>query len=182
MTKPDRPNIVCLCGSTKFAQAFEKANLDETIAGNIVLTVGSMTQSNDSLKELITPEIKTRLDLLHLEKIKLSDQVLILNVGGYVGESTFNEFLFAYGLGKTIAFLETDNIPVKCLKVLARSFFIDEPVDERLDDLTWLREAGDRLKIPAFTFDPSNLQEAAKRIANCLLELQWKPDPTVANL
>ncbi len=31
--------IVCLCGSTKFKEAFEKANREETSNGNIVLTV-----------------------------------------------------------------------------------------------------------------------------------------------
>ena len=181
MGKLDRPRIVCLCGSTRFAQAFEKANLDESLNGKIVLSVCCMTQSNEELQKVITPERKRRLDYLHLEKIRLSDEVLILNIDGYVGESTFGEFLFAYGLGKTIAFLETDKIPVKCLRILARSFF-DKPINETLDDLAWLQEAGDRLKIPAFVLDPANPQEAAKLIANHLLELQWKPDPSAANL
>lgn len=41
--------IVCLCGSTRFAKAFADANLKETLKGNIVLTVGSMTHSDDDL-------------------------------------------------------------------------------------------------------------------------------------
>lgn len=70
-----------------FSEAFQKANLTETLVGKIVLTVGCMTQSDEDLKELITPDIKEKLDELHLRKIDLADEVLILNVGGYVGES-----------------------------------------------------------------------------------------------
>lgn len=72
------PKIVCLCGSTRFGAAFAKANLDETLAGNIVLTVGCMTHSDTELK--ITPEQKLALDELHKRKIDLSDEVLVLNV------------------------------------------------------------------------------------------------------
>lgn len=43
------PKIVCLCGSTRFAKEFGDANLAETLKGNIVLTVGSMTHSDDEL-------------------------------------------------------------------------------------------------------------------------------------
>jgi len=121
----NRPKIVCLCGSTRFAEAFQLANINESIAGKIVLTVCCLTQSNDQLAQLITPEVKTNLDLLHLQKVKLADEVLILNVGGYVGESTYREFLFAYGFGKTIRFLEPDNIPNKCSEVLSGKRYVE---------------------------------------------------------
>jgi hypothetical protein len=115
----NRPTIVCLCGSTRFSEAFQQANFKETLAGRIVLTVGCMTQSDEQLAHLITPEIKTNLDLLYLEKVRLADEVFILNVEGYVGASTFNEFLFAYELKKVIRFLEPNNVPQKCLDVLS---------------------------------------------------------------
>jgi hypothetical protein len=75
----DDPTIVCLCGSTKFAKAFADANLEETLKGNIVLTVGSMTHSDDELGKRITPEVKTMLDNLHKKKIEMADEVLVLN-------------------------------------------------------------------------------------------------------
>jgi hypothetical protein len=40
----DFPTIVCLCGSTRFIQAFQKAELAETLAGRIVLTIGCDTR------------------------------------------------------------------------------------------------------------------------------------------
>lgn len=105
-----RPIIVCLCGSTRFSQAFRDANLRETLAGKIVLTIGCDVRSDLDLfvdlenEEIL--EIKHKLDKLHFEKIKLADEVLILNVDDYIGQSTKNELEYAKQLGKTIRFLE----------------------------------------------------------------------------
>lgn len=104
----DRPTIVCLCGSTRFGQAFQDAMLSETLAGNIVLTVGCMTHSDEQLSYIITPEVKEKLDELHLAKIDLADEVLVLNVGGYIGESTARERLYAYRKGKVVRYLEKE--------------------------------------------------------------------------
>lgn len=108
--------IVTLCGSTKFKSAFELANREETLKGNIVLSVGFFLHSDDTLT--ITDEQKVKLDLLHMDKICMSDEVLILNVDGYVGDSTFNELRCAYGMGKLIRFLEPNNIPERCIKYI----------------------------------------------------------------
>lgn len=43
----DRPTIVCLCGSTRFGEAYQKANLEETLAGKIVLTIGCDMKSDE---------------------------------------------------------------------------------------------------------------------------------------
>jgi hypothetical protein len=85
-------------------QAFQEANLQETLAGHIVLTVGCNTKS-DALLGLST-EIKIRLDELHKRKIDLSDEILVLNVGGYIGSSTASEIAYAQAHGKRIRWLE----------------------------------------------------------------------------
>lgn len=104
------PTIVCLCGSTRFGEAFRKAQLEETLAGKIVLTIGCNMRSDDELfgpmPEEAKTTIKTGLDELHLRKIDLADEVLILNVDGYVGESTRNELEYAKKQGKKIRYLE----------------------------------------------------------------------------
>lgn len=107
-------HIITLCGSTKFKEAYEKANMLETLKGNIVLSVGAFFHSNVEAQKLFTDEAKMKVDLLHLEKIRLSDEVIVLNVGGYVGRSTLNEIQFAHGLGKKITYLEPNNIPDIC--------------------------------------------------------------------
>lgn len=105
-----KPRVVCLCGSTRFSEAFRKANLQETLAGKIVLTIGCDMRSDADVFSDKTPgelkNIKNRLDVLHLHKIRLSDEVLILNVGGYIGDSTQRELDYARSQGKIVRYLE----------------------------------------------------------------------------
>jgi deoxycytidylate deaminase len=101
-----RPRIVCLCGSTRFSEAFRTEMLRETLAGKIVLTVGCMTHSDAQLSSVITPDVKIALDVLHKRKIDLADEVLVLNVGGYIGESTRSEINHALTSGKPVRYLE----------------------------------------------------------------------------
>lgn len=102
--------IVCLCGSTRFSEAFRQANLQETLAGKIVLTIGCDMKSDDGLN--LTEADKERLDELHLDKIALASEILVLNVGGYVGESTSREICFAHRNGKYVRTLApiTDHV------------------------------------------------------------------------
>lgn len=102
-----RPTVVCLCGSSRFGEAFREANLRETLAGRIVLTIGCDTKSDDAIG--LGSEVKPMLDQLHLRKIDLADQVLILNVGGYVGESTRRELAYATVRGKVVRWLEEES-------------------------------------------------------------------------
>jgi hypothetical protein len=104
-----RPTVVCLCGSTRFYDVFQRANYEETMAGKIVLSVGFYPHSTEQAHGEtigITPEQKQVLDELHMRKIDLADEVLILNVGGYIGESTARELAYARFLGKVVRFLE----------------------------------------------------------------------------
>jgi hypothetical protein len=104
----DKPLVVCLCGSTRFMEAFEQANLKETLAGKIVLSIGGHTKSDTDLMAAgeLTEATKAMLDELHKRKIDLADEVLILNVGGYIGKSTRSEIEYADAKGKRIRYLE----------------------------------------------------------------------------
>ena len=103
-----RPTIVCLCGSTKFRKAYEEAQLRETLAGKIVLSIGGFPRHSRRVWNLVYGPngSKAALDELHLRKIDLADEVLVLNIGGYVGESTKREIAYATRTGKPIRFLE----------------------------------------------------------------------------
>ena len=109
----NRPKIVCLCGSTRFGAAFAKAQNDETIAGNIVLTVGCNTHSDDEsfagMDVAARRLLKAKLDVLHLHKIDLCDEILVLDVDGYIGESTEREIVYAQSRGKRVRYLEAVN-------------------------------------------------------------------------
>jgi len=98
------PPVVCLCGSTRFGDAFRAANLRLTLAGEIVLSIGCDFKSDDALG--LTDADKERMDALHLKKIDICDYVYVLNVGGYIGESTRREIAYAEDLDKPVRYLE----------------------------------------------------------------------------
>jgi hypothetical protein len=104
---PDRPEIVCICGSTRFAEEMAVANRDLTFAGAIVVAPGVFGRTDGGgAGGPITQEQKTALDALHLRKIDLADRVLVVNPGGYVGESTSREIAYARETGKPVSFTE----------------------------------------------------------------------------
>jgi hypothetical protein len=96
------PTIVTLCGSTKFRGEFTWANRELTRSGAIVLAPGVFGHSGDEF----TDEDKIRLDDLHMRKIELCHEVLVINPGGYVGTSTRSEIEYAEKLGKRVRYLE----------------------------------------------------------------------------
>lgn len=105
------PKVVCLCGSTRFMEAFQKANLNETLKGNIVLSIGCNTKSDVELfsaqnRDAEFEETKRKLDELHKRKIDLADEVFVLNVNGYIGESTRSEIEYAEAHNKPVRYLE----------------------------------------------------------------------------
>lgn len=104
---PDRPEIVCICGSTRFADEMAVANRDLTFAGAIVVAPGVFGRTDGRGAGEITEEQKAALDVLHLRKIDLADRVLVVNPGGYVGESTSREIAYAEATGKPVSFTET---------------------------------------------------------------------------
>jgi hypothetical protein len=91
----NRPEIVCIYGSAKFMTEMRDANRELTFAGAIVV-------APSEADEAPTPEQKAVLDALHLHKIDLADRVLVVNPGGYVGDSTRREIAYAEAVGKAI--------------------------------------------------------------------------------
>jgi len=113
-----QPETVVLCGSTRFVDEFRRQALLLTLAGHIVLSIGCDTKSDADLAAAglveFTPEIKARLDELHLRKIDKADRVFVLDVGGYVGESTAREIAYAEAHGKPVRYLSReDAVPAR---------------------------------------------------------------------
>lgn len=106
-TSPPRPPVVVLCGSTRFGDAFREANLRETLAGRIVLSIGCDTRADSELWS--DPDeaarIKAELDELHKRKIDMADEVLVVSdESGYFGESTRSEVAYARAQDKPVRF------------------------------------------------------------------------------
>ena len=96
--------IITLCGSTKFKEQYLEAQKRLTLEGNIVISVGLFGHSGDD--EVWTEGTKAMLDDMHKRKIDLADEIFVVNVGGYIGESTRNEIAYAMANGKVVKYLE----------------------------------------------------------------------------
>lgn len=90
----ERPEIVVLCGSSRFSTEFTEANYTLTLQGFIVLTIGCDTKSG--LGRALGDEAKAALDVLHKRKIDLADRVVVVSDStGYYGDSTRSEIAYA---------------------------------------------------------------------------------------
>ena len=94
---------ITLCGSIKFKDEFMRVQEKLTLDGNIVLTPNFF---NNIKKEDINEKTKKMLDEMHKQKIDMSDEIYVINVGGYIGESTKSEIEYAKAKGKKISYLE----------------------------------------------------------------------------
>ena len=96
-----KPEVVTLCGSTKFKEQFLEMSKKLTLDGKIVISVGMFGHAD---KIPLTLEQKNLLDELHLRKIDLSDSIFVVDVGGYIGESTKREIEYAKQHNKKIKY------------------------------------------------------------------------------
>jgi len=103
-----RPTIVCLCGSTRFIETFAikmwELERSGVIALGCTLLPSSYCPVDDHFAE--HEEVKDQCDELHKRKIDLADEILVLNVGGYIGDSTRSEIEYAEAHGKPVRWLE----------------------------------------------------------------------------
>lgn len=95
--------VITLCGSTKFKDEFMRVQKELTLAGNIVISVGLFGHSGD--KEVWTEGTKEMLDDMHKRKIDMADEIFVVNVDGYIGESTKSEIKYAKEHGKKVNYL-----------------------------------------------------------------------------
>lgn len=85
----------------RFGDEFERLAAGLTLAGHVVLTPTSLPPSRD-----LTAEERARLGRIHLQRIAMADEVLIVNVGDYIGESTRREIEHARSCGVPVSYLE----------------------------------------------------------------------------
>ena len=102
--------VITLCGSTRFKDEFLEAQKRLTLEGNIVISVGLFGHSGDkevweNMDEGTITKTKEMLDDMHKRKIDMADSIFVINVGGYIGESTRSEIEYAKEHGKEIIYL-----------------------------------------------------------------------------
>lgn len=103
--------IITLCGSTRFKNEFIEAQKRLTLDGNIVISVGLFGHSGDEevwegMDEGALSKTKEMLDDMHKHKIDIADSIYVINVGGYIGDSTESEIEYAIEQGKEVRYLE----------------------------------------------------------------------------
>lgn len=107
----DNYPVVTLCGSTRFKEEFLTVQKRLTLKGKIVLSVGLFGHSGDEevwdgMDEGTMGKTKAMLDDMHKRKIDMADSISVINVGGYIGESTRSEIEYAKEHGKGVEYLE----------------------------------------------------------------------------
>ena len=103
--------VITLCGSTRFKKEFMETQKRLTLEGNIVISVGLFGHSRDSevwenMDEGTITKTKKMLDDMHKRKIDMADEIFVIDVGGYIGDSTKSEIEYAKGKGKVVRYLE----------------------------------------------------------------------------
>ena len=109
-----RPEVICICGSTRFADlhAIKRWEFERT-GKAICLMINYLPASyaadqgwtgNDHFGE--ASGTKDVLDELHLRKIDLANRIYVINPGGYIGDSTKREIGYAVKTGKPVEFME----------------------------------------------------------------------------
>ena len=105
-----KPKIVCLCGSTRFTREMLIKQWEFTKQGYIVLTWCALPDDcylGENKAHIGDQEgVEELFDEIHKRKIDLADEVFILNVNGYIGESTRSEIDYAIQHGKPVRYLE----------------------------------------------------------------------------
>ena len=103
--------VITLCGSTRFKNEFMEAQKRLTLEGNIVISVGLFGHAGDKevwegMDEDTLTQTKIMLDDMHKRKIDMADEIFVINVGGYIGDSTRSEIAYAMENGKVVRYLE----------------------------------------------------------------------------
>lgn len=114
-----KPKVICICGSTKFADlhAIMRWNLEKTgkcicLMINYLPEWYAKEEFGENKHDHFGEEcgLKDVLDELHFRKIDLADEIFVINHQGYIGESTRNEINYALSLNKPVKYLEENNL------------------------------------------------------------------------
>ena len=104
-----KPKIVCLCGSSRFADIMAViAWLLERDEGAITMGLHLLPQWYPGVPKHHLAEaegVAEQMDELHLRKIDLADEIFVIDWTDYIGESTAKEIQYAKDNGVPIRYL-----------------------------------------------------------------------------
>lgn len=94
--------VITICGSLKFIDEIKAQTEKLTLEGNCVLSIIYPTHDMNFYTEENFKKFKEQ----HFQRIAMSDAIFVVNVEGYIGNSTKKEIEYATSLGKEILYLE----------------------------------------------------------------------------
>lgn len=109
--------VITLCGSTKFKKSFELVNAYLTLRGNVVISLAFFEQSEGIT---ISKEQAELLEKIHYRKIDMADEIFVIDMGGYIGDSTRKEIEYAKEKGKRVTYFSKSGLTEESLSSLFR--------------------------------------------------------------
>ncbi len=117
--------IICLCGSTRFTELMLIKQWELTKLGHVVLSWCALPDSyfrgEDKAHIGDQEGVKEIVDEVHLRKIDLANEVFVINVDGYIGESTAREIEYAKKHQKRVRYFTKDFIGEQVCKLILDS-------------------------------------------------------------
>lgn len=113
-----KPQIITLCGSSRFCGQMAIMMWEFEKQGAIAMGLhllpngycekkGYIPDENGHIHHIGEQEgVENIMDALHFKKIEMSDLVYVMNIDGYIGESTAREIAYANHLGKKVSYHE----------------------------------------------------------------------------
>lgn len=102
-----RPEVVCICGSSRFIDqiavlAWEIEKSGAIALGMHLLPMGYTDQADHQAEH---EGVADKMDTLHLRKIDMADRVIVVDVRGYIGDSTRREIAYAERTSKPVDYM-----------------------------------------------------------------------------
>lgn len=93
-------HIITIVGSMRFKEAMMFKYVELSLKGHVVLlpVIGDHLEVDDELQE--------KLMMLHRDKIDMCNEILVMNIGGYIGYHTYEEIGYAVTKGKGIKYFQ----------------------------------------------------------------------------
>lgn len=121
------PEIITMCGSSRFADLMASISWEYEKLGKIVLRVNFLpdwyikkdgwAKSTHGAEQA---ELKQILDDLHYRKIDISNKIFVCNYNNYIGESTQNEIEYAKKTNVPVYYLTMGTEDEEISKVAGR--------------------------------------------------------------
>lgn len=98
-----KAKVITMCGSLKFINEIMKHSEKLELEGNCVLSI--IYPIHEDMDHYTEEQINL-FGILHKQKIDMSDAIFVVNVNGYIGNSTRSEIEYAVQNGKEVIYLE----------------------------------------------------------------------------